>query len=105
MWGRSVVLGGRGFEFRDAFPGLLHEVVDGGKVFLGDLAAHGLGLVDLLAEGLDIGGGTRVLGGTGDVAEWVVTRARFTIKFHPGPDGGVERLHVHAGSLAHGSGR
>lgn len=38
--------------------------------------------------GLDIGGGARVLGGTGDVAKWVVTRARFTIKFHPGPDGG-----------------
>lgn len=38
--------------------------------------------------GLDIGGGALVFGHVGDVPEWVVTRARFTIKFHPGPAGG-----------------
>ncbi|PIE06392.1 MAG: hypothetical protein CSA74_12745, partial [Rhodobacterales bacterium] len=38
--------------------------------------------------GLDIGSGVHVSGFAGGVPEWVITRARFTIRFHPGPSGG-----------------
>ncbi|WP_212591558.1 hypothetical protein [Antarctobacter heliothermus] len=38
--------------------------------------------------GLDIGGTGHVLPIATEVPEWVITRARFTIKFHPGASGG-----------------
>ncbi len=38
--------------------------------------------------GLDIGGTGHLLPIATEALEWVITRARFTIKFHPGPEGG-----------------
>lgn len=38
--------------------------------------------------GLDIGGAGHLLPVATEAPEWVITRARFTIKFHPGPEGG-----------------
>ena len=67
-------------DLGDAKERITLESMSGADRTIWQMAEHRIGL--------DIGGGARALGGTGDVAEWVVTRARFTIKFHPGPDGG-----------------
>lgn len=67
-------------DLGDAKERITLESMSGADRTIWQMAEHRIGL--------DIGGGARVLGGVGDVAEWVVTRARFTIKFHPGPDGG-----------------
>ena len=67
-------------DLGDAKERITLESMSGADRTIWQMAEHRIGL--------DIGGGARVLGGTGDAAEWVVTRARFTIKFHPGPDGG-----------------
>lgn len=52
--------------------------------------------------GLDIGGGALAFGHVGDVPEWVVTRARFTIKFHPGPAGGRGKSLALTVTMPHG---
>ena len=67
-------------DLGDAKERITLESMSGADRTIWQMAEHRIGL--------DIGGGARVFGGVGDVAEWVVTRARFTIKFHPGPDGG-----------------
>jgi hypothetical protein len=67
-------------DLGDAKERITLETMSGADRTIWQMAEHRIGL--------DIGGGARVLGGAGDLPEWVVTRARFTIKFHPGPDGG-----------------
>ena len=52
--------------------------------------------------GLDIGGGALAFAHVGDVPEWVVTRARFTIKFHPGPAGGRGKSLALTVTMPHG---
>ena len=38
----------------------------------------------------------------GEVPEWVITRARFTIKFHPGPEGGRGKSLALTVTMPHG---
>lgn len=52
--------------------------------------------------GLDIGGGIYVPGFAGEVPEWLITRARFTIKFHPGPAGGRGKSLTLTVTMPHG---
>jgi hypothetical protein len=55
--------------------------------------------------GLDIGGGAGVAhmsGFAGEVPEWVITRARFTIKFHPGAEGGRGKSLALTVTMPHG---
>jgi len=52
--------------------------------------------------GLDIGGTGHVLPVATEVPEWVITRARFTIKFHPGASGGRGKSLTLTVTMPHG---
>jgi hypothetical protein len=52
--------------------------------------------------GLDIGSTGHVLATASEVPEWVVTRARFTIKFHPGSGGGRGKSLTLTVTMPHG---
>jgi len=52
--------------------------------------------------GLDIGGTGHALPIASAVPEWVITRARFTIKFHPGPGGGRGKSLTLTVTMPHG---
>ncbi|WP_209428323.1 hypothetical protein [Pararhodobacter sp. SW119] len=52
--------------------------------------------------GLDIGSTGRVLSIATEAPEWVITRARFTIKFRPGPDGGRGKSLTLTVTMPHG---
>ena len=52
--------------------------------------------------GLDIGGTGHVLPVATGVPKWIVTRARFTIKFHPGPGGGRGKSLTLTVTMLHG---
>jgi hypothetical protein len=52
--------------------------------------------------GLDIGGTGYVLPVATEVPEWVITRARFTIKFHPGASGGRGKSLTLTVTMPHG---
>lgn len=67
-------------DLGDAKERITLESMSGADRTIWQMAEHRIGL--------DIGGGAHVFGHAGDVPEWVITRARFTIKFHPGTSGG-----------------
>lgn len=67
-------------DLGDAKERITLESMSGADRTIWQMAEHRIGL--------DIGSGSFVHGITGEVPEWVITRARFTIKFHPGPSGG-----------------
>jgi len=52
--------------------------------------------------GLDISGTGHVLPIASGVPEWIITRARFTIKFHPGPGGGRGKSLTLTVTMPHG---
>jgi hypothetical protein len=52
--------------------------------------------------GLHIGGTGHVLAIATEVPEWVITRARFTIKFHPGSEGGRGKSLTLTVTMPHG---
>lgn len=52
--------------------------------------------------GLDIGGMGQVLPIASGVPEWIITRARFTIKFHPGSGGGRGKSLTLTVTMPHG---
>jgi hypothetical protein len=52
--------------------------------------------------GLDIGATGHVLPIASGVPEWIITRARFTIKFHPGPGGGRGKSLTLTVTMPHG---
>lgn len=52
--------------------------------------------------GLDIGGTGHVLPIASGVPEWIITRARFTIKFHPSPGGGRGKSLTLTVTMPHG---
>lgn len=52
--------------------------------------------------GLDIGGTGHGLPVASGVPEWIITRARFTIKFHPGPSGGRGKSLTLTVTMPHG---
>jgi hypothetical protein len=52
--------------------------------------------------GLDIGGTGHLLPMATEVPEWVITRARFTIKFHPGPSAGRGKSLTLTVTMPHG---
>ena len=52
--------------------------------------------------GLDIGGSGHILPIASEAPEWVITRARFTIRFHPGPIGGRGRSLTLTVTMPHG---
>ena len=52
--------------------------------------------------GLDIGGTGHLLPVATEAPEWVITRARFTIKFHPGPEGGRGKSLTLTVTMPHG---
>ncbi|MTH96395.1 hypothetical protein [Roseibium sp. RKSG952] len=67
-------------DLGDAKERITLESMSGADRSIWEMAKHRIGL--------DIGRGSFVHEITGEVPEWVITRARFTIKFHPGPSGG-----------------
>lgn len=67
-------------DLGDAKERIVLESMAGADRTIWQMAEHRIGL--------DIGGGAHVSGFAGAVPEWIITRARFTIKFHPGPEGG-----------------
>jgi hypothetical protein len=52
--------------------------------------------------GLDIGSSGHVLSVASEAPEWIVTRARFTIKFQPGPSGGRGKSLTLTVTMPHG---
>lgn len=52
--------------------------------------------------GLDIGGTGHILPIATEAPEWIITRARFTIKFHPGPSGGRGKSLTLTVTMPHG---
>ena len=52
--------------------------------------------------GLDIGSSGHVLSVVSEVPEWIITRARFTIKFQPGPGGGRGKSLTLTVTMPHG---
>lgn len=52
--------------------------------------------------GLDIGGASEVLTAATEGPAWVITRTRFTIKFHPGPSGGRGKSLTLTVTMPHG---
>ena len=69
-------------DLGDAKERITLESMSGADRTIWQMAEHRIGL--------DIGGGgvIHMAGFAGELPEWVVTRARFTIKFHPGSEGG-----------------
>ena len=68
-------------DLGDAKERITLESMSGADRTIWEMAEHRIGL--------DIGGVIiHTAGFAGEVPEWVVTRARFTIKFHPGSEGG-----------------
>ena len=53
--------------------------------------------------GLDIGGTGHTLQIATEAPEWIITRARFTIKFYPGPEGGRGKSLTLTVTMPHGS--
>jgi hypothetical protein len=81
-------------DLGDAKERITLESMSGAERTIWQMAEHRIGL--------DIGGGAHVFGHAGDVPEWVVTRARFTIKFHPGPSGGRGKSLALTVTMPHG---
>lgn len=73
------------------------ESMSGAERTIWEMANHRIGL--------DLGGGSGSLhapGLFGEAPEWLITRARFTIKFRPGPDGGRGKSLTLTVTMPHG---
>ena len=81
-------------DLGDAKERITLESMSGADRTIWQMAEHRIGL--------DIGSGALVFGHVGDVPEWVVTRARFTIKFHPGASGGRGKSLALTVTMPHG---
>jgi hypothetical protein len=81
-------------DLGDAKERITLESMSGADRTIWQMAEHRIGL--------DIGGGAHVFGHAGDVPEWVITRARYTIKFHPGPSGGRGKSLTLTVTMPHG---
>jgi hypothetical protein len=81
-------------DLGDAKERITLESMSGADRTIWQMAEHRIGL--------DIGGGAHVFGHVGDVPEWVITRARFTIKFHPGASGGRGKSLALTVTMPHG---
>lgn len=81
-------------DLGDAKERITLESMSGADRTIWQMAEHRIGL--------DIGGGTHGAGFVGEVPEWVITRARFTIKFHPGPEGGRGKSLALTVTMPHG---
>ena len=73
------------------------ESMAGADRTIWEMARHRIGLD--IGDGMPLGHHAAIFG---DTPEWLITRARFTIRFHPGPTGGRGRSLTLTVTMPHG---